>query len=86
MNPARKLDIRDLEVRKPHTWQAHHGGRCPVLPEMRVMIRYRCGQEIGPVEAKSRRWEMWRPYQLPGHTTGETAYDITHFKIVEAAE
>lgn len=86
MNAARKLDIRDLEVKKPHTWQAHHGGRCPVLPDMLVKIRYRNGDEVGPVPAKSRRWEAWRPYQLPASRTGETSYDIIAFLIVETAE
>lgn len=86
MSAARKLDIRYCEVRQPHDWQPHHGGRCPVLPDMQVMIRYRCGDEIGPVAARSRRWEAWRPHQLPASKTGDTAYDIVAFKIVETAE
>ena len=55
-------------------WTPHQGRLCPVEPETLVLIRYRNGQEAGPVKARQRRWPAWP------RTIGNSAWDIVAWR------
>lgn len=79
MSAARKLDIRECEVKQPHQWLKHLGGQCPLNSETIVSVRFRNGDvSKHTYAARHLRW-----HRFP---RGETSHDIMAFRIVEGAE
>lgn len=59
-------------------WIPCDGGPCPIHGDTMVFIRYRNGNEIGPVQAKTRRWQRWPKDVGKG---GLTSFDVKFYKL-----
>ncbi len=55
-------------------WHQHDGGRRPVPPQQKLVVRYRNGTVSPEIEAKERRWEAW-PAEI-----GESEWDIVAWR------
>lgn len=62
------------------SWQEHISGPCPVDPDARVRVRWKCGKESEHAyKAGALRWSSWSAAGLKPHD-----YDITHYQTVAA--
>jgi hypothetical protein len=71
--------LAELEVRKAPQWMSNNGAGCPVLDDMRVMVRYRNGKVAGPYMGRYLRWRPWPG----GH---ECAFDIVAFRLEDGQQ